>query len=61
MNDKNDELETIIVQYPIRCVNCTRNIKVGDKAFKIKAINIYYLCEACNKSNKGVQNETDRK
>ena len=50
MNEKNKELETIIVQYPIKCVNCTRDIKVGDKAFKIKAINTYYLCEACNKT-----------
>ena len=46
---KTNELETIIVQNPIKCINCTRDIKVGDKAFKIKAINTYYLCECCGK------------
>ena len=41
---------TILENKNIKCVNCKRNIEIGEPVFETGRFNKYYLCEACNKA-----------
>ena len=39
----------------VKCINCKRNIEVGEFVFETGRFNKYYLCEACNKAKRSLK------
>ena len=46
---------TILENKNIKCINCKRNIEVGEFVFETGRFNKYYLCEACNKAKRSLK------
>ena len=46
---------TILENKNIKCVNCKRNIEIGELVFETGRFNKYYLCEACNKAKRSLK------